>query len=114
MLKKKAVNELSAYAIGDDNYEVVISQSKKIAWYWFRDNAGYTNEQMKNFKIWIFDMEKRVYIKNYKEASAKEIIKEVQELSSFSGFPIVVFEKRSDQEYFTNWYTSWNAKDSKS
>ncbi|QJX80549.1 hypothetical protein [Priestia megaterium] len=113
MAKKKENSVLSAYAIGNENYEVIISQSKEIAWYWFRDNAGYTNEQMKKFNIWAFDIEKKVYIKNYKEVSAKEIVKEVQELNSFTGFPIVAFEKSSDQEYFTNWYTSWNAEDSK-
>ncbi|MDU9693820.1 hypothetical protein O0Q50_21820 [Priestia aryabhattai] len=114
MAKKKENSALSAYAIGNENYEVIISQSKEIAWYWFRDNAGYTNEQMKNFSIWVFDMERKVYIKNYREVSAEEIIKEVQELDSFSGFPIVAFEKKSHQEYFTNWYTSWNEKNSNS
>lgn len=97
----KSAKELKAFAIGDDFkfkiIQVVISHSKDVAVYWLRDVAGYTNEDMAKFKVWEFPLNKKVYIRDFGETTARELMKEVEK------YPAVVFWKETENDYYENW-----------
>ncbi|MEH7356994.1 hypothetical protein V7150_26180 [Neobacillus drentensis] len=101
----KSDNELKAYAIDDDFkfyiVQVVISPNKDGAVYWLRDVAGYTNVEMAKFKIWEFPLDDNVYIKDYGEITARELMKEIEE------YPAVVFSKVKDKDYYENWLSDY-------
>ncbi|WP_410984319.1 hypothetical protein [Bacillus cereus] len=102
----KKDKELKAYAIGNDRcYEVVISNSKDIAVFWLRDAAGYSNEEMEKLNVWEFPLDKEVFIRDYGEISARELIQEVVQSEVFCSFPIVVFERKMENDYFENWHS---------
>ncbi|WP_243525509.1 hypothetical protein [Bacillus pseudomycoides] len=102
----KKNKESKAYAIGDDRfYEVVISNHKDIAVLWFRDTAGYSTEEMDQFSVWEFPLDKKVFIRDYGEISARELIQEVIQSEVFRGVPIVAFEKKIENDYFENWHS---------
>ncbi|WP_034300830.1 DUF7660 family protein [Bacillus cihuensis] len=97
----KNSKELKAFAIGDDFklkiVQVVISHSKDIAVFWLRDVEGYTNEEIAKFKVCEFPLDKKVYIKDYGETTARELMKEIGE------YPAFVFSKENDNDYYENW-----------
>ncbi|MCI0766257.1 hypothetical protein, partial [Bacillus sp. TL12] len=96
----KKDKELKAYAIGNDRcYEVVISNSKDIAVFWLRDAAGYNNEEMEKLNVWKFPLDKKVFIRDYGEISARELIQEVVQSEVFRSFPIVVLNDAFMPEY---------------
>ncbi|MCM3724621.1 hypothetical protein M3226_02750 [Neobacillus cucumis] len=97
----KTVKELKGYAIGDDFkfqiVQVVISQSKEIAAFWLRDIAGYTNAEMEKFKISAFPLDKKVFIRDFGETTANELMKQIPK------YPAVVFWKEKGNDYYENW-----------
>ncbi|MED2706609.1 hypothetical protein [Bacillus toyonensis] len=111
----KKVKEVKAYAISDDFkfkvIHVVISHSKDVAVYWLRDAVGYTNEEMAKFKVWEFPLDKKVLVRDFGETSAREMIEEVVQSDIFRGFPIVVFEKEVENDYFENWHSHFEIEE---
>ncbi|MFF5397299.1 hypothetical protein ACFY5J_12300 [Peribacillus butanolivorans] len=111
----KNFKELKAYAISDDFKfhvtEVVISHSKDVALYWLRDQAGYTNEEMSKFKVREVPLDKRVYVKDYGETSAQEMIEEVVRSEAFRSFPIVVFSRKVEDDYYENWHSHYELEE---
>ncbi|KKI88435.1 hypothetical protein WQ54_17395 [Bacillus sp. SA1-12] len=111
----KKVKELKAYAIEDDFkfhiVQVVISHSKEVAVYWLRDVAGYTNEEMTKFKVWEFPLDKKFFVRDFGETSARELIKEITQSETFHSFPVVVFWKEAKNEYFENWHSHFEIEE---
>ncbi len=109
MKKCKEPRELNAYAIGDDFkfqvVQVVISHSKDVAVYWLRDTAGYTNEEMAKFQVWEFPLDKKVFIRDFGEATAKELMKEIHK------YPAVVFWKEESNDYYENWLSHFEPEE---
>jgi len=107
----KKPQELRAYEISEDFKlrltQVVITYSHDIALYWTRDNVGYTNEEMAELKIREFPLDEMVFVKDYGETSAREMIDEALQKDTFSGFPIVVFWKEAENDYYENWHSQF-------
>jgi hypothetical protein len=97
----KSDNELKAYAIDDDFkfhiVQVVISHNKDTAAYWLRDTAGYTNEEMAKFKVWEFPLDKKVFIKDFGETTANDLMMQINK------YPAVVFWKEKRNDFYENW-----------
>ena len=105
----KSSQELYAYKISEDIKfritQVVITHSKDLAKYWTRDNVGYSNEEIEKLKIREFPLDERVSVSDFGETSAREMIEEAVQEDDFSGFPIVVFWKKSKNNYYENWHS---------
>jgi hypothetical protein len=111
----KKSQELKAYEISEDFKfrltQVVITHSKDIAVYWTRDNVGYTNEEMAKLKVREFPLDERVFVRDFGETSAREMIDEAVQEDFFSGFPIVVFWKESENDYYENWHSHFEIEE---
>lgn len=110
-MKKK--REVKAYAIGDgDAFQVVASHSQEIAIYWLKEVAGYSKEEMNSFVVREFPLDKKVFIRDFGETTAKELIEEVIQDSNIPAkFPIVVFSKEAKKNYFENWYSHFEIEE---
>lgn len=101
--------ELKAYAIADDFkfhlVEVVISHSKDIAVFWLKEKVGYTNEEMTKLKVQEFPLEQKVYIRDFGETTAKELMKEIHK------YPAVVFSKENGNDYYENWLSHFEPEE---
>ncbi|MEI4799750.1 hypothetical protein WAZ07_00170 [Bacillus sp. FJAT-51639] len=95
MKRRKDEKELKAYAIGTDDYEVVVSYNKEIAFYWLREPFG--KEHASDWKIWEFPLEQKVYIRDFGETTARELLKEIDKT------PAVVFSKKAKNDFYENW-----------
>lgn len=100
MKRKKEEKELKAYAIGSDGYEVVVSYSKEIAFYWFRDQVGKKN--LLDCEIWEFSLDQKVFIRDFGETTARELIKLIDK------FPAVVFSKEAKDNFYENWLSHYD------
>lgn len=105
----KRKRELKALAIRDDfkfhKTEVVISYSKEMALYWTRDKAGYTNEEMNKFKVNEFPLDETITIKDYGKTTARELLSKIQTHK----YPIVVFWKEHENDYYENWLSNFDS-----
>lgn len=105
----KKSNELKAYAIEDDFkfhiLEVVISHSKDVAMYWLKETAGYTNEEMGKFKIQEFSLDKKVFVRDYGEVTARELMLEIEK------YPASVFSKENKNDYYENWLSYYEIEE---
>jgi hypothetical protein len=111
----KKYQEVKAYEISDDFKfmvtQVVITHSKDIAMYWTRDNVGYTNEEMAKLKVREFPLHEKVFVRDFGETSAREMIEEAVQEVYFTGFPIVVFWKEAKNDYYENWHSHFEIED---
>jgi hypothetical protein len=111
----KKSQEVKAYEISEDFKfrltQVVITHSKDIAMYWTRDNVGYTNEEMAKLKVREFPLDEKVFVRDFGETSAKEMIDEAVQKDHFSGFPIVVFWKEAENNYYENWHSHFEIEE---
>ncbi|GAE35765.1 hypothetical protein [Halalkalibacter akibai] len=105
----KKFKELNAYAITDDFKfyltNVVISHSKEIAIHWLKENSGYLNEEMAKFTVKEFPLDKKVFVRDFGETTAKEMIDEVIQNDTFRKFPIVAFWIEAKNDYYENWHS---------
>lgn len=101
--------EIKAYAIEDDFkfqvVEVVVCHSKDVAMYWLKEQSGYTGEEMKKFKISEFPLDKKVFIRDYGETTAREL------LSGIKKYPAVVFSKVDKSDYYQNWLSHYEREE---
>jgi hypothetical protein len=111
----KKSQELKAYEISDDFKfrltQVVITHSKDIAVYWTRDNIGYTNEEMAKLKVREFPLDEKVIVREFGETSAREMIDEAFQEDFFSGFPIVIFWKEIEKDFYENWRSHFDIEE---
>ncbi|WP_053367905.1 hypothetical protein [Bacillus sp. FJAT-27245] len=95
--------ELKAFAIGNENfYQVVICHSKEIAVQWLGKITGISKKDLNELKVWEFPMDKKVLVRDLGETTAKDLIEEVRQSESFRSFPIVVFWKNAESDYYEN------------
>ncbi|MET3195184.1 hypothetical protein [Bacillus sp. OAE603] len=95
------MNELKVYeVIVGKKHEVVLCKNKEIASYWVRDKLGLSKEQMAIIKVLEIPNEKKVTIKDYGEATIKELIELTYQEDRFSKVPRILCWKNPDDDLY--------------